>query len=162
LANLMAVLLTSLPVLSLVQLLGGIDPNLLLSGFAASAVTIFSLAAVSMLASVYARKPRDAIVFTYLLVVAYVLVSLFSLVPMWILQAPTRRTSAGELTEYTLAVLELLQTGNPLLMLFELRAAIAAGVPLADVLAGRLLGYALWHGLIGSVCVVWSVLRLRA
>src|SRR5262249_41762416 len=71
LANLMLIVLAGLPVLSFVQFFGGVDPDLLLAGFAATGLLMVSLAGISIFCSVHARKPRDAIVLTYLIVVAY-------------------------------------------------------------------------------------------
>src|SRR5437773_1513327 len=70
--NLGLLILTGLPVLSLTQFMGGVDPDLVLAGFVITAITMASLAALSILQSVYAKKPRDAIVLTYLAALAYV------------------------------------------------------------------------------------------
>ena len=51
-----------LPVLSLIALFGGVDFGLVCLVYAATASTTFFLASGSMLCSVYATKPRDAIV----------------------------------------------------------------------------------------------------
>src|SRR4029077_7632938 len=66
-ANLLLIVLAGLPVLSFVQFFGGVDPGLLLASFAATGLIMLSLAGVSMLCSVHSRKPRDAIVVTYLI-----------------------------------------------------------------------------------------------
>src|SRR5262245_39826726 len=66
LANLGLIVLTGLPILSLTQFLGGVDPNLVLAGFGFTALTLASLASFSILASAYFQKPRDAITVTYL------------------------------------------------------------------------------------------------
>src|SRR5205085_184618 len=50
LANLSMLLLTGLPIVGLLQFLGGIDPNLVFAGFAGTGLTMLSLAAVSMVA----------------------------------------------------------------------------------------------------------------
>jgi ABC-type transport system involved in multi-copper enzyme maturation permease subunit len=71
LANLLLIVLAGLPVLSFVQFFGGVDPGLLLAGFAATGLIMLSLAGVSIACSVHARKPRDAIVVTYLVVLGY-------------------------------------------------------------------------------------------
>src|SRR6266851_7675252 len=83
--GLVLLVLTGLPILSLLQLWGGVDPDLLLSGFAASGLTILSLAGLSILCSVYTKRPRDAIVLTYLIVVAYLGISSMS---RWLLTTP--------------------------------------------------------------------------
>jgi ABC-type transport system involved in multi-copper enzyme maturation permease subunit len=49
LAYMILLVLTGLPMLGLMQLLGCIDPNLVLAGFAASGLTLFSLACLSIL-----------------------------------------------------------------------------------------------------------------
>src|SRR5262249_35639000 len=71
LANLMLIVLAGLPVLSFVQFFGGVDPGLLLASFAATGLIMVSLAGISMFCSVHSRKPRDAIVITYLIVLGY-------------------------------------------------------------------------------------------
>jgi ABC-type transport system involved in multi-copper enzyme maturation permease subunit len=70
LCNLLALVLAGLPVLMAVQFLGGIDPNLVLAGFAASAVTVLSLGSLSILLSVLARRPLEAIFGTYFWIAA--------------------------------------------------------------------------------------------
>jgi ABC-type transport system involved in multi-copper enzyme maturation permease subunit len=56
-----------LPIVALLPLFGGVDPNWVLLFFAATATTMFLLAAGSILVSTYARKPRDAVVTVYML-----------------------------------------------------------------------------------------------
>src|SRR5262249_7294356 len=73
------IILAGLPVLSFVQFFGGVDPDLLLAAFAATALLVLSLAGISIVCSVHARKPRDAIILTYFIVVAYHGVSFLTL-----------------------------------------------------------------------------------
>lgn len=68
-------LLGGLPVLSLVQFLGGVDPNLVLAGFAATAVSMLSLGSLGILNSVWADRPRGAVLSTYVEAGTYLLVS---------------------------------------------------------------------------------------
>lgn len=51
LANMLLLLLTGLPVLSLLQFLGGVDPNLVLAGFVAIVFTVLGLGSLSILVS---------------------------------------------------------------------------------------------------------------
>src|SRR5437763_1632325 len=67
--------LAGVPVLALLQFVGGIDPGLLLAGFAATAITMISLASVSILFSALVRRARDAIVLTYLAVLTYLILA---------------------------------------------------------------------------------------
>src|SRR5437763_1279203 len=60
LAQVVLFLLTGLPVLSLLQFFGGVDPLLLWSCYGALALTVVSTAALGMACSVTARTPRAA------------------------------------------------------------------------------------------------------
>src|SRR4029079_3567954 len=71
LANVTLFLLTGLPILSILQFVGGVDTELMLSGFAVTGVTMLALARVSILFSTLFQRPRDAIGMTYLTIVAY-------------------------------------------------------------------------------------------
>jgi ABC-type transport system involved in multi-copper enzyme maturation permease subunit len=68
-------LLGGLPVLSFVQFLGGVDPNLVLAGFAATAASMLSLGSLGILYSVYADRPLNAVLSTYALAGVYLIVS---------------------------------------------------------------------------------------
>src|SRR5207244_758429 len=72
LANMTLFLLTGLPILSVLQFMGGVDADLMLAGFAGTGLTMLGLACVSILASTLFQKPRDAIGVTYLLIIAYI------------------------------------------------------------------------------------------
>src|SRR5947209_7913391 len=75
LANITLLVLAGLPILSFLQFLGGVDPNLVLAGFAATGFTMVSLAGLSILNSVLTKRPRDAIAVTYLGAAAYLILS---------------------------------------------------------------------------------------
>ncbi len=75
LGNLTLFLLTGLPILSFLQFLGGVDPDLVLGGFAATALTAVGLASLSIFNSVVYKRSRDAIAITYLMVIAYFAIS---------------------------------------------------------------------------------------
>src|SRR6516162_3826255 len=72
LANLTLFVLTGLPILSLIMFLGGVDPNLVMAGFAATALTMGGL---SILNSVSFKRPRDSVTMTYMALVAYLALS---------------------------------------------------------------------------------------
>jgi ABC-type transport system involved in multi-copper enzyme maturation permease subunit len=71
LGNLALLVLAGLPILSLMEILGGVEPTLVIGAFAVSGVTMVTLAALSLLCSVHARRARDAILATYVLAFAY-------------------------------------------------------------------------------------------
>src|SRR5437868_1780647 len=73
--NLALFVLTGLPVLSLMQFFGGIDPGLLMLSFAVTGLTAASLAGLGILNSVLRRRARDAIVLTYLAAAGYLVLT---------------------------------------------------------------------------------------
>jgi ABC-type transport system involved in multi-copper enzyme maturation permease subunit len=164
-ANLGILVLTGLPILSLTQFFGGIDPNLVLSGFAALGMTMASLACLSILHSVYARKPRDAIVFTYLSAAVYF--GLSYLVGRWAAASPelmARSWTGKEADEGTWTIGSLVDAftaGNLFTVLDKLISSWRNGQPLTAILPGLLGRYALFHGLAALACTAWAVARIR-
>lgn len=156
-ANVGMLVLTGLPILALMQLLGGVDPNLVIAGYVATGLTILSLASVSMLVSVYSHKARDAIVLSYLCLLAYIMLSFVAAAGV----APLRRPPASWEEIVWAAVLEQFAAGNLFVMLGELKTAWDAGTALTSILPGLVERYALFHGLLAAVAIVWSVRRLR-
>src|SRR5262249_906420 len=138
--NLGLLVLTGLPILALTQFMGGVDPDLVLAGFAVTAVTMASLAALSILQSVYAKKPRDAIVLTYLGALAYLVVSGVSNS----LRVPIPGFSAiwnyGLTLPFNLGTptvgdsVEVLNSGNIFYVYAKLSIALSSGRNLADEL----------------------------
>jgi ABC-type transport system involved in multi-copper enzyme maturation permease subunit len=158
LAGLFLLVLAGLPILSLVQFFGGVDPNLILSGFAATGLTMLSLAGLSILNSVYTRKPRDAIVLTYLLVVAYLGVSALS---RWLVVTP-RMGPVPVIPQSSDDLLEWFASGNLFVVISKLRAAQAKGLLLENVLPGLIGNYALFHGSLALFTTISAVVRMRA
>ena len=157
-ANIALLVLTGLPVLSLMQLLGGVDPNLVLAGYTVTGLTIVSLASVSILISVYSQKARDAIVLSYLILFAYMLVS--SIADVLASHLKVRSATGDEIILGI--VLDAFASGNLLVMLGQLKWAWIKGTPLTSIIPGLLVRYALVHGLLSLICTAWAVWRLRA
>lgn len=163
LANLGLVILSGLPVLGLMQLLGGVDPLLLLSGFAATGITMTSLTGLGMVASVYAHLPRQAILRTYGCALAYLALSGFS----WVLTTTTLGWASFPSTaSWTspVTVEDLVYAfnyGNPVAMVVQLWEAMRTGGELADLLPAALGKYALFHGLAAAGLIAWAIFRLR-
>jgi ABC-type transport system involved in multi-copper enzyme maturation permease subunit len=65
LAQVAALLLVDLPVLCFIGVFGGIHPTLLLAILVGTAAPMFGIGAASLLASVWCRTTRDAVVFLY-------------------------------------------------------------------------------------------------
>jgi ABC-type transport system involved in multi-copper enzyme maturation permease subunit len=160
LAHLGLLLLTGLPILSLTQFWGGVDPNLILAGFAVSGLTLLSLAGLSALNSVYARKPWDAIVLSYVEVAAYY--GLSSLGRQLLALPQAKLVLFGGSHAITVAdLVNVIHAGDVLAALSNLQAAVDEGKYLADLLPGLLVNYALFHGVTAAVCLTWAAARLR-
>ncbi len=163
LANLTLVILTGLPILAILLFAGGIDPNHVLAGFAATALTVASLAALSIFWSVHSRKPRDAIVLTYLTPVAYliagVLFAVLAAIPGVGSWSPVESDSLWYITVED--VVNVFNSGNLLTALVEL--GMHWGKPThGETLLLVLRNYAIFHGLLIGVCMAWSMARIRA
>jgi ABC-type transport system involved in multi-copper enzyme maturation permease subunit len=161
LANLTLFLLTGLPILSLLQFLGGIDPNLVLTGFAVTGLTMLGIGSLSLLYSVLLRRPRDAIALTYLCCIAYIATGGLALslqkTNWWLLQLPVWFGSDPP-TLYALTT--LVNAGNPLALIIETMLSGRAG-GLATRLPELLRDYATFHLLLTVGCLGLSIGRLR-
>lgn len=237
LLNLSMFLLTGLPILAMLQFLGGVDPNLVLAGFAATALTMYGIGGISILCSVQFKRPRDAIAVSYFFVLAYVALSLtlfgfcgrigpvggpfrdeplwwtptpptlgdvwwlpaavvglmlaFSLIPnlgrlfreprsvlfpvalqflvagaavwgIWWTMAPGGVWSGAQVWFRDASELAWLGTrGNMAVYLIELIEGMSRGRSVGALVPGMLTEYAVCMGLVGSVTLGWSILRLR-
>jgi ABC-type transport system involved in multi-copper enzyme maturation permease subunit len=161
LANLALMLLTGLPILGLLQFLGGIDPDLIVAGLVATGLTMVSLASLGILNSVYAGRARDAILYTYLEVAAYVLVSgLSQLLHMTSLVGWT--IGWGSLSFLLGDAVDWFSAGNPAVVLGSVMKSVAFGGALAQTLPVLLRDYALLHGVLAVLFTTWAAVRLRA
>jgi ABC-type transport system involved in multi-copper enzyme maturation permease subunit len=140
--------------------MGGVDAQLMLAGFAGTALTMLGLASVSILCSTLFLKPRDAIGMTYLLIITYValgaLVKAMASPPLGserIWGLPHSPTWEG--------LSDFVNAGNPLAAVVDIvvamdRATLATKVP--EVLTN----YAWFHVALTVIAVTWSIVRLRA
>jgi ABC-type transport system involved in multi-copper enzyme maturation permease subunit len=162
LANLALILLTGVPILSFMQFLGGVDPDLATAGFAATGVTLLSLVAISTLASVYAGKPRDAILLTYLSIAAYMALGYL------IDHAQSSKAVAnfqlgwGRFHITLGAVIDGYNAGNLPIVLVKLNAAWTAGTSLATLVSAGARSYLVFHFIVALSCCAWAVVRVRA
>jgi ABC-type transport system involved in multi-copper enzyme maturation permease subunit len=145
LGSLTLLVLTGLPILSILQFMGGVDPNLVLAGFAFTGLTMVSLASVSILISVYAKKPRTAIVLSYLILLGYLAVA----------------TWANRTPPATDSLTTTFNAGNVFAALSAVEADVAAGKDLAATVPGLVRNYAIFHVTLAVFCSAWAVSRLR-
>lgn len=157
--NLGLLVLSGIPLLGFTLFLGGVDPELMLAGFVATAFTMLGLASISILASVYSRRTRDAISLSYLIILAYYAISTTLLI-----LASTYPAFGGQginLLGFSWTIQEFaswLSSGNIFVALFKLQT----GGPLTAMLPGLLRDYVLFQCLLSLTAVGWAILRLRA
>jgi ABC-type transport system involved in multi-copper enzyme maturation permease subunit len=143
LASLLLVVLAGLPVLSLVQLLGGVDPGLMLAVFAAALLTMLSLASLGLANSAYCGRTRTALFLTYLEAGVFLVVS-----------GVCSRLAGG------VGLLSWPGAGNPLVAAGRLSEAAATGT-LPSELWLALCDYAIFHLLTAAACITWACAGLR-
>ena len=161
LVNLLCLLLASLPVLSFVQFWGGIDPELVLFGYGAVGLTVLSVASFSIYQSVRARKARDAIVSTYLFLLAYFGLSALASV---LLNYKPVATYAFLVWPQQLTVgslIRALNAGNILYLRTELNSAASTGTKLSTVVPVLFIGYAVFHILVAVTFGAAAIRQLR-
>ncbi len=167
LAVLMLILLAGLPLLSIMQLLGGVSPDLLWSGFAATALTMLSLSGISMYWSVHCRNSREAILLTFLTIVLYFAIYFVVLVPSWIIFGQPVRFPSLDSFDWE-AALGLgawgLASGNPFHAIYDLAnaAGTAGGRGYGGVLIVWLVRYAVFHGLSFVLFISLAILQVRS
>lgn len=163
LLSLTMILLVGLPIMTLLQFLGGIDPEMVLVCFLATGLTMTSLASVSILASVYARKTRDALGRVYMGLIAYLILlpalEVFmrgpwagvGAVPLWFSDSPPT----------ILSVVQRVNHGHIFMAYGKLLETVAMGGRLAQAIENVLADYVGFHVVVIAVCTTWAVLRLR-
>lgn len=157
LARVCVFLFAGLPVFAALQFFGGIDPHLVVIGYAALLATMLSLGALSLLCSIYARNARAAAQRTGRVVGLYV-VGLY-LVGQVFGVYPAAATWPGTAVTVGDAV-DLLDVGNPLSLGRRLSAAIRGG-SFDDAVEAAAWHYVEFHLLAAGVFVTWAVRRLR-
>lgn len=152
LAHLAGVLLAGLPVLALVSLWGGVEPVVLLGGFAVTGLTLLSVGGLSILCSVLARDALTAVIACYAIVLPVAFGCLA--VPGCSVSSPLAFalqlegwTGTGALSRYVLGAGSTAPTGPVGSVATQVAALVAA--------------YAVIHGLIAVGCVLTAVGGLR-
>ena len=182
LANLTLFLLTGLPILSILQFIGGVDPQLMIASFVGTGLTMLGIASLSILLSTLFKRPRDAIGMTYLTLIAYMSIATTGMamaqgrvwwmatevwfnddysilgIPLW--HSPAAPTLAD--------VSQVLNAGNPIAAGIDITMAInqvnrAMGrTTLAAELPSIVQRFAWFHLPLSLICIIWSIVRIRA
>jgi ABC-type transport system involved in multi-copper enzyme maturation permease subunit len=169
LLNLGTLLLAGLPVLGFLQFLGGVDAGTMLVATAATAVTVFSVAGLSILSSVLCRRARDAIILTYVVVIGYSLLGCASWLGMEVLSGPNYWPGLADFpstdkwaSPATLGdLVDGFNAGNVPCAALRVWRGARAGAVFQQDLPGKLGRYAALHVGVGLACLGWSMVRLR-
>ena len=149
--------LVGLPALCFIGVFGGLHPLLLLVVLASTLVPMFAIGAASLLASVWCRQTRDAVLILYGLGGAvWLLLWLVQDLAGYLAARIPVGASPGLGTSLVLALGSLLSYFNPLQVL---EPAWTTG-DLTEV-GRRLIGSVVAWGLVGSVCLALATWRLR-
>jgi ABC-type transport system involved in multi-copper enzyme maturation permease subunit len=140
-------ILTGLPFLALLLLLGGLDPGLILASFIASGMTLLSIACLSIFNSVLAAKPRTAIFATYAEVLAYFVTSLL------IVELSDR--------PYLPEPVMWFCAGNPYLALQDIKELVRTRGLVGPGLSRIVLVYCLFHAVVIVLFLAGSLVGLR-
>jgi ABC-type transport system involved in multi-copper enzyme maturation permease subunit len=160
LANLTLFVLTGLPILSFLQFLGGIDPNLLLAGFLATFITMFSMAGFSIFASVHFKRSRDAVVIAYLGPVVYVALGWLGFFVKSSYPTVSSPIGWGSFSLSLADVIDLFNAGNLPLAFASVQMAMYSG-RIEYVLWPVLRNFVIFHVVVGLGFTICAVMRLR-
>jgi hypothetical protein len=153
--DLAVILGVALPILSLLTLLGGIDPRLVLLGTAATFSTAFFVAGMAILVSVHARGVNEAVIRTYGLVALWLVVPLVLRLPVVSTWPPAAARAVG-------AINECIAPTSPPAVIWDslLRGLLIPGRPVATLADGlvEMIGYQAAYGLLFVALAAW---RLR-
>lgn len=158
--NLLLFLLTGLPVLSLIQFFGGIDPGMLILTASAIALTMLGLVGISMVQTVQRKRVRDAILLTYVIAAGYVVFSwlLWALVEVAV---HTRGTLLSDLISHIAPAVDVFRWGDPIRAFVETGNVISTTGLNGPALTKILGEYAAFHVSVFVLGVLYAVLRLR-
>ena len=168
--NLVMYVLAGLPIIAFLQLFGGIHPDLVLASTAATIVTILGLAGVSIYFSTIMRKPRDAIVITYMVAFLYAISSLAAAAGVTAWQAsvisgntvPTFDISVTAINRIHAGV-EWFAAGNPAWSLARMYMAVGPmGSPFTPArINTELMRFTLFWGGVVVLSIGTAIRRLR-
>jgi ABC-type transport system involved in multi-copper enzyme maturation permease subunit len=146
-----SLLVVGLPMLAIAMLLGGIDPALLLIIFVVTVATLAATASLSIAVSVWAKRSRDAVVRTFVLLLAFLIIPPL----LWMLQA-----NVWPWLDWLTELGRLLSLANPFRVLVELfsgRPSLGAAFSPWQPVWPLLTSYIIFSAL----ALAWSIVSLR-
>jgi len=162
LANLSSILLAALPVLAIAEVLGGIDPALLVGSFVLLGLMAMTLGSLSLLVSVYAKRLFDALFWTLFWVVLYLLFSFWlSVVIFWLWDVVQSMPGLAGTNSSGPPSPPVVSLGNPLVFVMLLQGHYPKAPNQMEYLAGLMQQYALAHLTLTAVFTFYACRKLR-
>jgi ABC-type Na+ efflux pump permease subunit len=146
-AQIMMILVAAMPVLAIMQVMGGIDPRLLSCVFLATIVSLISAAGIGAAASITAKSVKQANSRAVLSIGAYLVLG------------PMIGRNLIPVAGFNLA--DILNSGNFYWMAYRIMQAIISGARLDNILWPLFWRYLIFHGIVATVFIGWSAFRLR-
>lgn len=160
-AQILMVLLAGLPVLAIMQVMGGVDPLLLASAFLATGASVVSTAGIGAALSITAPSVRIATGRSVGLIAFYL--AIFPIVS-GIMQAiyghftivvfPTFAITIGDVVDW-------LNSGNMYWVISMVGRRLTGRMTIDSVLIPLMWRYVIFHGIIAVTTMCWSAFRLR-
>lgn len=159
LLTIVMLILAGLPLLSLVQLFGGVSWELMVVGFSACLATMLSLACLSLYQSVHARRVREALGKAYLMIVLYFVGWGLLVLFRFIIGVDVK--SGGLPLRAMDFVLQVYNAGNPVIALYQMREQTRITGTLGTLPFELLAKYSLFHFGVAILCLALAMMRLR-
>jgi ABC-type Na+ efflux pump permease subunit len=141
-----------LPIMSMLTLIGGVSPAGLVLGYAALASSAYFIAGLALLASVLARRPRDAIGAAYSLTAAWLFIP-----PLLDVFAPSLFSRWPALADAIREVNAWVWPASPLGLVTSAQAIFSGGVDELARLALWMVGSQVVYGTIFTALAAWQL-----
>jgi ABC-type transport system involved in multi-copper enzyme maturation permease subunit len=152
LGNLALLILTSLPVLSMLEFMGGLDPDFVLAAFTMTILTMLGLGALGIALSVECRDAQKATLLTYAVAAIYLAAS--GLIGWLVTVVASRQPLASEIAA-------VLGAGNVFVAIADIVSGTSAGQSLKPLLWDAVFNFAWFHLALTCICLVWASVRVR-
>jgi hypothetical protein len=154
-------LLTGLPILAMLQVMGGVDPDFMMVGYVAILFFTNTVACLAISNSVRCRRSRDAIMATYIELAGYLVLTsaLFTALRAVATPAPL---NLGFMRLDLMHLLHIAAAGNPLLCLERVVEVTATGGSLPRVLGAVMMDFLAFHIIVSLILTADAVRRFRA
>jgi ABC-type transport system involved in multi-copper enzyme maturation permease subunit len=160
-ANIFLLMLAGFPILCMLELSGGVDPQLVFVTYGVTALSAIALAALSIFCSVHTRTSLNAVLLTYFLVGLYLALSAASLGLLAYPGFSGLVLTGGEDPLHIADLIGWFNAGNLPVALNRLSMSMRGrSAPLA--LSILLRNYLIFHGTLAALCLGGAIVRLRS